>query len=112
MSEEVARFDALGDTWWDLDGPMAPLHRVNPIRIGWARDLIARHFKHEAGGGAPLAGIDFLATGWGGGGAARPRLLISATGGGGLDFPPSRWRGWAPMSSAWIRRRPRSRPPA
>src|SRR6202021_2869704 len=38
-SEEVARFEALGDTWWDPEGPMAPLHRVNPIRIGWARAL-------------------------------------------------------------------------
>ena len=47
MSEEVARFDALGDAWWDLDGPMAPLHRLNPIRIAWARDPIVRHFKLE-----------------------------------------------------------------
>ena len=44
MSEEVARFDALGDAWWDADGPMAPLHRLNPIRIGWARDAIIRDF--------------------------------------------------------------------
>ena len=36
MSEEVARFDALGEAWWDEDGPMAPLHRVNPLpdRLG------------------------------------------------------------------------------
>ena len=57
MSEEVARFDALGDAWWDLDGPMAPLHRLNPVRIGWARDLILRHFKRPAPVGAPLAGV-------------------------------------------------------
>ena len=59
MSEEVARFEALGDKWWDSEGPMAPLHRVNPVRIGWARDLIVRHFKLETGVGAPLAGVDF-----------------------------------------------------
>ena len=63
MSEEVARFEALGDRWWDPDGPMAPLHRVNPVRIGWARDLIVRHFKLETGVGAPLAGIDLLDVG-------------------------------------------------
>ena len=28
IAEEVARFDALGDAWWDPDGPMAPLHRL------------------------------------------------------------------------------------
>jgi 2-polyprenyl-6-hydroxyphenyl methylase / 3-demethylubiquinone-9 3-methyltransferase len=65
MSEEVARFDALGDAWWDADGPMASLHRLNPIRIGWARDLIVRHFKLEAPVGAPLAGVSLLDVGCG-----------------------------------------------
>jgi 2-polyprenyl-6-hydroxyphenyl methylase/3-demethylubiquinone-9 3-methyltransferase len=37
--EEVARFDALAGRWWDPDGPMRPLHRMNPVRIAW----IARH---------------------------------------------------------------------
>lgn len=32
---EVARFDALARHWWDPDGPMRPLHRMNPARIGW-----------------------------------------------------------------------------
>ena len=32
---EVARFDALADAWWDPAGPMAPLHAMNPVRIGW-----------------------------------------------------------------------------
>ncbi len=32
---EVARFDALAGQWWDPHGPMAPLHAMNPARIGW-----------------------------------------------------------------------------
>jgi 2-polyprenyl-6-hydroxyphenyl methylase/3-demethylubiquinone-9 3-methyltransferase len=32
---EVARFDALADEWWDPDGPMKPLHRMNPLRADW-----------------------------------------------------------------------------
>ncbi|MBW4021687.1 MAG: bifunctional 2-polyprenyl-6-hydroxyphenol methylase/3-demethylubiquinol 3-O-methyltransferase UbiG [Proteobacteria bacterium] len=32
---EIQRFDALADRWWALDGPMAPLHRMNPLRAGW-----------------------------------------------------------------------------
>src|SRR6202453_3549626 len=78
VSQEVARFEALGDTWWDPDGPMAPLHRVNPIRIGWARDLIVRHFKLEPGVGMPLAGVDCLDAGCGAGLFAEPLARLGA----------------------------------
>lgn len=39
---EVARFDALAATWWDKRGPMRPLHEMNPARIRWALDAVAR----------------------------------------------------------------------
>ena len=37
---EVARFDALAGRWWDPDGPMRPLHRMNPTRIAWIVERI------------------------------------------------------------------------
>src|SRR3954454_9301862 len=40
--DEVARFDALAQDWWNPDGPMAPLHRINPVRIGWLIETLAR----------------------------------------------------------------------
>jgi 2-polyprenyl-6-hydroxyphenyl methylase/3-demethylubiquinone-9 3-methyltransferase len=78
ISEEVARFDALGDKWWDEDGPMAPLHRLNPVRIGWARDLIARRFKLEAPAGQPLQGVSLIDIGCGAGLFAEPMARIGA----------------------------------
>ena len=30
---EVARFSALADKWWDLEGPMKPLHATNSARL-------------------------------------------------------------------------------
>ena len=30
-----AQFDQLAARWWDPDGPMKPLHRMNPARVGW-----------------------------------------------------------------------------
>lgn len=46
---EVARFDALAERWWDPNGPMRPLHRMNPARIGWIRQRIARRFADARG---------------------------------------------------------------
>ena len=36
VAEEIARFGALADQWWDPQGPMAPLHAMNPLRTAWA----------------------------------------------------------------------------
>lgn len=33
--EEVAKFDDIAETWWDLDGDFAPLHRINPTRLDY-----------------------------------------------------------------------------
>jgi 2-polyprenyl-6-hydroxyphenyl methylase/3-demethylubiquinone-9 3-methyltransferase len=34
---EASKFDALAARWWDPAGPMAPLHAMNPVRVGWIR---------------------------------------------------------------------------
>ena len=79
IAAEVARFDALGDAWWDADGPMAPLHRLSPVRIGWARDCIVAHFGREAAAGTPLAGLDCLDIGCGAGLFAEPLARLGAS---------------------------------
>ncbi|MGO4870318.1 MAG: bifunctional 2-polyprenyl-6-hydroxyphenol methylase/3-demethylubiquinol 3-O-methyltransferase UbiG [Roseiarcus sp.] len=89
IAEEVARFDALGDDWWDPDGPMAPLHRLNPTRLEWLRDTIAAHFRHTGGGDEPpLAGLTLLDIGCGAGLLSEPlsRLGAEVTG---LDPAPT-----------------------
>jgi len=47
-AEEVARFDALAAKWWDPNGPMQPLHRMNPARIGWIEERIRRSYPPTA----------------------------------------------------------------
>ncbi len=32
---EVAKFDALANSWWDLEGESKPLHQINPIRLAF-----------------------------------------------------------------------------
>ncbi len=53
---EIARFDALAQQWWDPDGPMKPLHRMNPLRIGWIDQRIPPASRVlDVGCGAGLA---------------------------------------------------------
>lgn len=53
---EIARFDALAARWWDPDGPMRPLHRMNPARIGWIDARLPRGARVlDVGCGAGLA---------------------------------------------------------
>src|SRR5580700_7739706 len=42
--EAVARFDQLGAQWWDPDGPMRALHKFNPVRLAYLRELLGKHF--------------------------------------------------------------------
>ncbi len=39
---EVARFGRLAESWWDPDGPMRPLHQMNPLRVAWTQRHLAR----------------------------------------------------------------------
>ena len=83
---EVARFDALGDAWWDPDGPQAPLHRLTPARVAWARDCAIRHFRRKAETGLPLSGLEILDVGCGAGLFAEP---LSRLGGDVLGIDPA-----------------------
>ena len=69
---DVARYDALGDEWWDPKGAMAPLHRLNPTRIRYLRDLMVRHFAVPADRALPLDGLRILDVGSGGGLLSEP----------------------------------------
>jgi 2-polyprenyl-6-hydroxyphenyl methylase / 3-demethylubiquinone-9 3-methyltransferase len=47
-ADEVARFDALAADWWDPNGPMRPLHRMNPARIEWIAERIGQRYPAAA----------------------------------------------------------------
>ncbi len=53
---EVQKFDQLAARWWDPNGPMKPLHRMNPTRIGWIGGLLTGPSRIlDVGCGAGLA---------------------------------------------------------
>ena len=65
--EEAARYAALASTWWDPRGPFWPLHRLNALRTEYLRQELSRMFAREPGKNTPLAGLEVLDVGCGGG---------------------------------------------
>lgn len=71
-AEEVARFSALADAWWDPRGEFAPLHKFNPVRLDFIRDQASTRFGRDPKGPRPFAGLRLLDIGCGGGLLAEP----------------------------------------
>ena len=76
---EIARFAAQASAWWDADGAFQPLHRINPVRLRFARDHIVGHFGRDAEAPRPLRGLDVIDIGCGGGLLCEPMRRLGAT---------------------------------
>jgi len=85
---EVARFDAIARDWWDPKGPMAVLHKFNPVRLAFVRDEACAHFGRDPKQMKTLAGLSLVDIGCGGGVLSEPlaRLGAEVTG---LDPAPT-----------------------
>ena len=77
--EEVARFSRLAGQWWDPRGPMAPLHKFNPVRLAYIRDRAAQHFDRDPTRLDSLAGLRMLDIGCGAGILAEPLARLGAS---------------------------------
>lgn len=67
IDAEAEHFGALAKDWWDPKGSSAMLHRLNPVRLGYIREAIDRHFETNARARKPLAGKRVLDVGCGAG---------------------------------------------
>ena len=79
---EVERFSRLADDWWNPTGKFAPLHRFNPVRLGFIRDRALGRFGRDGGARRPFEGLRLLDIGCGGGLLCEPmaRLGFDVTG--------------------------------
>jgi 2-polyprenyl-6-hydroxyphenyl methylase/3-demethylubiquinone-9 3-methyltransferase len=73
---EIEQFSRHAPDWWDETGPLAPLHRLNPVRLGYIREQAATHFKRK--GKTPLKGLSALDVGCGGGLVTEPLVRLGA----------------------------------
>ena len=76
--EEVARFSRLAGEWWDPQGPMAALHKFNPVRLAFIRDRTAEHFGRDPRSLDSQAGLRFLDIGCGAGILSEPLARLGA----------------------------------
>lgn len=74
--EEVAKFAALAEEWWDPTGKFAPLHKFNPVRLGYIRDTVSKHFGRDARSLRPFEGLSLLDIGCGGGLLSEPMARL------------------------------------
>ncbi|ALM81855.1 bifunctional 2-polyprenyl-6-hydroxyphenol methylase/3-demethylubiquinol 3-O-methyltransferase UbiG [Bordetella sp. N] len=65
---ELAKFSALAARWWDPGSEFAPLHAINPLRLGWIQEIAGS-----------LAGKQVLDVGCGGGILAESMAATGAT---------------------------------
>lgn len=76
--EEAAHFGKLAADWWDPQGSSAMLHRLNPVRLGFIREAIDRHWPDDALCRHPLDGKRTLDVGCGAGLLCEPLARLGA----------------------------------
>jgi 2-polyprenyl-6-hydroxyphenyl methylase/3-demethylubiquinone-9 3-methyltransferase len=75
---EAAHFGRLAADWWDPKGSSAMLHSLNPVRLGYIRDQIDRHWGTDECDRRPLKGRKAADVGCGAGLLAEPLARLGA----------------------------------
>ncbi len=73
------RFGAQAAEWWNPRGSSAMLHKLNPVRLGFVRAAIDRHWGGDRDSRTPLAGKRALDVGCGAGLLCEPLARLGAT---------------------------------
>jgi len=75
---ELKKFADVADEWWDPFGKFGPLHKLNPVRLGFIRDEACAHFGRDRRSRRPLEGLTVLDVGSGGGLVSEPMARLGA----------------------------------
>ena len=76
--DEVARFSALSDEWWDPTGKFRPLHKFNPVRLKYIKEKVCENFGLDSNAPHSFEGLRFLDIGCGGGLLCEPMTRLGA----------------------------------
>ncbi len=78
VSSEAAHFGAMAGDWWDPEGASRMLHKLNPVRLSYVRDMVDQHFGLDECTLRPLEGRSALDVGCGAGLLAEPLARLGA----------------------------------
>ena len=78
IADEVRQFASHAGDWWDPDGSERMLHKLNPVRLAYVRDMIDQHWQCDEHGLRPLEGKSALDVGCGAGLLAEPLARLGA----------------------------------
>lgn len=78
VDREARHFGGLAADWWDPNGASAMLHKLNPVRLAYVRDMIDMHWQVDEHGFKPLEGKTALDVGCGAGLLAEPLARMGA----------------------------------
>lgn len=76
--DEIGRFSAMADEWWDPAGKFKPLHKFNPVRLAYIREQAIAHFGRDGMARRPFEGLRLLDIGCGGGLLCEPMARLGA----------------------------------
>lgn len=75
---EAAHFGRMAADWWDPNGSSAMLHRMNPVRLAYIRDMFDQHWGLDECDLRPLRGRHAADVGCGAGLLAEPLARLGA----------------------------------
>src|SRR5690606_39841824 len=75
---EISKFTAMAEEWWNPNGKFKPIHKFNPVRLGFIREHLLAQFGRDGSLMRPFEGLSIVDVGCGGGLLCEPLARLGA----------------------------------